>query len=651
MVVSRRRTSTTDRPCALRVRSIALALLVLLALASCRSTYRPRDWSDYHGPGAEHFQKEELPFPHVDDPLEPANRVSSAFDFTLKRCVIGPVAWFYRLFVPEEARDHLKLAGVHWAWPVRVVNNLLQGKWSWAKEETLRFAVNSTVGLLGLFDPATEWGLRAHDEDFGQTFAKWGWKNSTYLYVPILGPSTVRDGIGEAADAYTDPVNLDLRLASARALNAASDSIDPTVRLVLASYDAYEPARTLFMLNRELDVTNFAWKSDQSAATQTLEAIFLAPEDRTFPERGRTERVTIVRGRELPYTIWLQPGAAPLYFVVPGFAGHRLSDSALALAEMLYATGCSVVTVSNPTNWEFIRNAASAEPPGYAPVDALDLHHALTAIDRAIEARDPGRVTSRRIAGISMGALDALHLAANEERADAQGLVQLDLYVALDPPVSLEHALTQLDRFYNVPLSFPAEERQARIDEIFAKALYLGGGSLTSPRELPFTQLEAQFLIGLAFRLDLQYTILQTQDLHDRGVLRTKRSWFRRADAFREASEYSFLEYMYAFLLPSYAERDPTITLDEAGARRLFDTSDLRAIGDRLAANPRLRVFANENDFVLRPEDVEWLRTTLGTRAHLFPGGGHLGNLHRKGIQSAIQEIVAEAARENGQSR
>lgn len=176
--------------------------------------------------------------------------------------------------------------------------------------------------------------------------------------------------------------------------------------------------------------------------------------------------------------------------------------------------------------------------------------------------------------------------------------------------------------------------------------LYLSQGQLWPGMELPFTRTEAEFLIGLSFRLDLQYTILQTQDRHDRGVLRTPRSKLRRAPAFREASEYSYLEYMYAFVLPYYAEGDSGITFDEAGARRLFAACDLRSIAVELAANERVRLFTNENDFLLRPEDLEWLRTVLGERAQIFPAGGHLGNLHRKVIQAVIQGIVEAVAEE-----
>lgn len=132
------------------------------------------------------------------------------------------------------------------------------------------------------------------------------------------------------------------------------------------------------------------------------------------------------------------------------------------------------------------------------------------------------------------------------------------------------------------------------------------------------------------------------------GVLMTPRRKLRRAPAFREASEYSFMEYAYAFLLPYYAKRDPRITFDEAGAQRMFEDCDLRSIADGLAANERVLLVANENDFLLRPEDIVWLRELLGERAHFFPAGGHLGNLHRDSIQEVIKGLIEEKAEENG---
>ncbi len=632
------------------MKRLLLVIPLALAAAGCsQPPHQSRDWSRYEGPGARYFQAEEVPFPHADDPIEPVNRVSAGLSYGFLRCVVAPTAAVYRFLVPKSARARLVKAGDNLYFPVRLVNNLLQGKLRASGVETARFVTNTTVGLLGLYDPAETWGLHPHPEDFGQTLSAWGWKRSTYVYLPLLGPSSVRDGLGEIPDTLADPLTYYFPAAQARGFNKLSGHVEKDLRQVKVYYDAYEPARTLYFLERQVEFSNFSWKGDASAPTQTLSAIFLAPEDEDFHARGETDWVPLAStGRSLPFTLWLQPGPAPLTYIIPGFGGHRLGDAPLALAEIAYRNGYSVVTVSSPTNWEFMRTGATVTVPGYVPVDAHDLHVALTAIDRQIACRLPGRFTSRRLTGISLGAFQALFIAAVEDLARKEGLLTFDLTVALNPPVSLEHALGQLDRFYNAPLAFPASERQARIDGIFAKVLTLSHGELQPDRMLPFTRLESEFLVGLSFRLDLQFLLLQSQELEDQGVLRTKREALRMAPAFREASEYSYMEYVYAFLLPYYAARDPGVPFDEAGARRLFQACDLRAVAAGLKTNPRIRLFTNENDVLLRPEDLAWLRETLGDRVTLFPAGGHLGNLHREAIQDVIARTLREAAAENG---
>lgn len=616
-------------------------MCALVLAGACRNVEHNRDWSAYDGPGARWFQKEELAFPHVEDPLEPTNRVLAGIDLAFARYLVAPIAAIYRWAVPQYVRTCLTRACDNVLYPTRVVNNLLQGKLRGAKDETARFAVNTTVGVLGLYDPATKLGLHPSPEDFGQTFAKWGWKDSTYLYLPILGSSTFRDAFGEIPNVYTDPTTYYLPASLGRRFHTTAETVEEGLRQVDVNYDAYEPARTLHTLQRTVDVENFSWARDESSSTQSLDAIFLAPEDTSFVAHSTTEEIYVpASGKKLAFTYWLQREPAPLVYVVPGLGGHRLSDSALALAEIAFKNGNSVVTISNPTNYEFIANGASSPLPGYVPTDAHDLHVVLTRADEWLEAHHPGRFTSRRLAGLSMGALYTLFVAASEERARAEGLRSFDVYLALDPAVSLEHGLLQLDRFYNAPLEFPPETRAREIEAIFGKVPYLSHGELEPGTELPFTRLESEFLIGLAYRLDLQFMILQSQEREDQGVLLTKRSLLSRAPAFREASRYSYMEYVYAFMLPYLARRSSEFTFDEAGAQLLFERCDLRSIADELHANDRVLVFANENDFLLRPEDITWLRETLGTRAQFFPAGGHLGNLHRKTIQDVIGRAV-----------
>ncbi len=140
------------------------------------------------------------------DPIESFNRQVFEFNDVVDRAVLKPVARAYEFVLPEPVRDCIGNIFSNFREPSNAVNNLLQGKPVDAASDTCRFVVNSTVGLLGCFDPARQMGLEKHNEDFGQTLGRWGIGAGPYLVVPILGPSTVRDAIGiYGAEPYLDP--------------------------------------------------------------------------------------------------------------------------------------------------------------------------------------------------------------------------------------------------------------------------------------------------------------------------------------------------------------------------------------------------------------------------------------------------------------
>ncbi len=145
----------------------------------------------------------------VYDPLGGYNRFMTGFNDKLYFWVLKPVATGYSWVVPEFARRGINNFFKNIYYPVRLVNNVLQLKFKNAGEETLRFVTNSTIGLLGLWDPAKIWfGLEAHPEDFGQTFGVWGIGPGPHIVLPVLGPSNLRDTIGLAPQwIYLNPVN------------------------------------------------------------------------------------------------------------------------------------------------------------------------------------------------------------------------------------------------------------------------------------------------------------------------------------------------------------------------------------------------------------------------------------------------------------
>jgi len=136
------------------------------------------------------------PYQEANDPLEPVNRGVYWFNDTLDRAVLKPVAQGYEKVVPARARSGVRNFFSNLREPINLVNNVLQGKPRRAVVDTMRFGFNTIFGVAGLMDVATDWELPPSNEDFGQTFAVWGFGEGWYLVLPLLGPSTVRDTAG-----------------------------------------------------------------------------------------------------------------------------------------------------------------------------------------------------------------------------------------------------------------------------------------------------------------------------------------------------------------------------------------------------------------------------------------------------------------------
>ncbi|MEE8208955.1 MAG: VacJ family lipoprotein, partial [Nitrosomonadaceae bacterium] len=131
-----------------------------------------------------------------NDPYENVNRPIYDFTETIDRNILAPVANSYIEHVPGPVRNSVGNFYDNLGYPNVILNSFLQGKMIQGVEDTLRFVFNTTIGLAGIFDVATHMGLEKHDEDFGQTLGVWGVDNTSYMYLPILGPSSNRDVLG-----------------------------------------------------------------------------------------------------------------------------------------------------------------------------------------------------------------------------------------------------------------------------------------------------------------------------------------------------------------------------------------------------------------------------------------------------------------------
>lgn len=151
---------------------------------------------------------EEPPFPEEDDhdPFQGFNRAMFTFNDKFDRYLARPVAEAYQDVTPRVVRTGISNFFSNLFQPTVIINNLLQGKVKRAGADTGRFVLNTTVGVLGLFDVATPMGVPKNTEDLGQTFGWWGIEPGPYLVLPFLGPRNTRDAFGLVGDWYTDPV-------------------------------------------------------------------------------------------------------------------------------------------------------------------------------------------------------------------------------------------------------------------------------------------------------------------------------------------------------------------------------------------------------------------------------------------------------------
>lgn len=149
------------------------------------------------------------PFPEEDDhdPFQGFNRAVFTFNDKFDRYLARPVAEAYQDVTPRPIRTGISNFFSNLFQPTVIINNLLQGKLKRAGADSGRFLVNTTVGVLGLFDIATPMGLPKNSEDLGQTFGWWGIEPGPYLVLPFLGPRNARDAFGLVGDWYTDPVS------------------------------------------------------------------------------------------------------------------------------------------------------------------------------------------------------------------------------------------------------------------------------------------------------------------------------------------------------------------------------------------------------------------------------------------------------------
>jgi len=192
--------------------------------------------------------------PH--DPLERFNRGVYRFNDGVDKALLKPVAQGYRTILPEFVQRSVGNFFSNTNDVAVALNNALQGKFTAAVSDVGRVAINSTLGLLGLFDVASEAGIEKHNEDFGQTLGYWGMPEGPFIMLPLLGPSNGRDVFGRIGDfatdpvTYVDPTRSANQLRGARIVHGRAELLDAGTILDTAALDPYQFVRDAYIQRR-----------------------------------------------------------------------------------------------------------------------------------------------------------------------------------------------------------------------------------------------------------------------------------------------------------------------------------------------------------------------------------------------------------------
>lgn len=208
----------------------------------------------------------------IADPFEGLNRAMYSVNNVVDDGFLVPLAKGYRAVTTDGMRKCLRNFLDNAETPGVLLNDLLQGKPQRAAETVARFIANSTVGVGGCVDVAAKWGTSPHSEDFGQTFAVWGVGSGPYLYMPLFGPSSARDGVGRLFDIAADPlfwiktnpaeIARNARFG-ATALAFREPFIEPVADIKEKSLDPYASFRSFYVQSREREIRDGAENYDE----------------------------------------------------------------------------------------------------------------------------------------------------------------------------------------------------------------------------------------------------------------------------------------------------------------------------------------------------------------------------------------------------
>lgn len=353
----------------------------------------------------------------------------------------------------------------------------------------------------------------------------------------------------------------------------------------------------------------------------------------------------------LRFSVAFQKQKAPLIFLIPGTGANDRAPRLQPIMKQLYKAGYHVIALPNPTHPNFIISGSRSHIPGDLAEDAADIYAALEKVMK--EVKEDIEVSDFSLAGYSLGGTQAAFVAKLDEE---RKIFNFRRVLMINPAVSLHGSVSQIEALLD---KIPGGPRKIRafFNSIINKftEFYRMGDFITINDEFLFAvykthllnQDEAGGLIALAFRISSAGMIFASDVMANGGYIVPKNRVLEKneslEDYFQVGVHLSFLQYFDEYFYPYFQKKRPGLTREA-----LIETESLRSIEEYLKSSKKFGVMTNENDFILTPADLNYLRTLFGERAKIYPSGGHLGNLEYKENMAYIADFFRFAEKQGG---
>ena len=339
---------------------------------------------------------------------------------------------------------------------------------------------------------------------------------------------------------------------------------------------------------------------------------------------------------KITYGLLQQKQKAPLIFVIAGTGGNFTGPKMTTMSSAFYNAGFHVVTLPSPTYMSFIIAASSSTVPGLLDEDSHDLYNVMK-LAWSTQLKSRIEVSDFYVTGYSLGGAQAAYLAHIDEQ---QKFFNFKKALVINTPVSLLNSVDILDDYINNNFKTGKEFQvfwRKIWDTITQRFVESPGGQLQLTPDSLFAVYKEQkpkdedleALIGTAFRISAASLMTTSDVMSQSGYIVPKGATAKItadiSDYFVVAHRTGFMEYAQELMLPFYQARDSAITFE-----KLVQRASLYPLEDYLRNSKKIGLIHNEDDIIMAPGEMDWLKDVFGDRGKIYPRGGHLGNVAYK---------------------